>query len=200
MVLPTFFNLSLNLAIRSSWCEPQSVPQAIGGTITHICGGVLGRKSGFFLLKAVVLRRLQLKCTQTTWRSSPSHRESLSVSCSFEVCLVSFCRTALLLQALVPPKTAWKVLSFLRSKSFSICLGGGNLTQSGYGWCSGCLVEKVSWHEGFPSGWEHSQYGSQLWACDHVAPASVLLAGRRQSLEPATWNWVQARASCTTSQ
>ena len=26
MVFPTFFNLSLNLAIRSSWSEPQSVP------------------------------------------------------------------------------------------------------------------------------------------------------------------------------
>ena len=26
MVLPTFFNLSLNLAIRSSWSEPQSAP------------------------------------------------------------------------------------------------------------------------------------------------------------------------------
>ena len=26
MVFPTFFNLSLNLAIRSSWSEPQSAP------------------------------------------------------------------------------------------------------------------------------------------------------------------------------
>ena len=26
MVLPTLFNLSLNLAIRSSWSEPQSAP------------------------------------------------------------------------------------------------------------------------------------------------------------------------------
>ena len=26
MVFPTFFNLSLNLAIRSSWSEPQSGP------------------------------------------------------------------------------------------------------------------------------------------------------------------------------
>ena len=26
VVFPTFFNLSLNLAIRSSWSEPQSAP------------------------------------------------------------------------------------------------------------------------------------------------------------------------------
>ena len=29
MVFPTFFNLSLNLAIRSSWSEPQSVPSLV---------------------------------------------------------------------------------------------------------------------------------------------------------------------------
>ena len=29
VVFPTFFNLSLNLAIRSSWCEPQSAPSLV---------------------------------------------------------------------------------------------------------------------------------------------------------------------------
>ena len=29
MVFPTFFNLSLNLAIRSSWSEPQSAPNLV---------------------------------------------------------------------------------------------------------------------------------------------------------------------------
>ena len=29
MVFPTFFNLSLNLAIRSSWFEPQSAPSLV---------------------------------------------------------------------------------------------------------------------------------------------------------------------------
>ena len=29
MVFPTFFNLSLNLAIRSSWSEPQSAPSLV---------------------------------------------------------------------------------------------------------------------------------------------------------------------------
>ena len=29
MVFPTFFNLSLNLAIRSSWSEPQSAPDIV---------------------------------------------------------------------------------------------------------------------------------------------------------------------------
>ena len=29
VVFPTFFNLSLNLAIRSSWSEPQSAPALV---------------------------------------------------------------------------------------------------------------------------------------------------------------------------
>ena len=36
MVFPTFFNLSLNLAIRSSWSEPQSVP---GTVYSHVLSG-----------------------------------------------------------------------------------------------------------------------------------------------------------------
>ena len=40
MVFPTFFNLSLNLAIRSSWSEPQSAPDLVFAdyiTLRHLC-------------------------------------------------------------------------------------------------------------------------------------------------------------------
>ena len=33
VVFPTFFNLSLNLAIRSSWSEPQSAPSLVFGQL-----------------------------------------------------------------------------------------------------------------------------------------------------------------------
>ena len=36
MVFPTFFNLSLNLTIRSSWSEPQSVPGLVFARINCI--------------------------------------------------------------------------------------------------------------------------------------------------------------------
>ena len=40
MVFPTFFNLSLNLAIRSSWFEPQSAPGLVFADcieLLHLC-------------------------------------------------------------------------------------------------------------------------------------------------------------------
>ena len=49
MVFPTFFNLSLNLAIRSSWSEPHSAP-----------GLVLLTDCSFFLL-ASALEKAQLE-------------------------------------------------------------------------------------------------------------------------------------------
>ena len=36
MVFPTFFNLSLNLAIRSSWSEPQSAPGLVFADCTEL--------------------------------------------------------------------------------------------------------------------------------------------------------------------
>ena len=36
MVFPTFFNLSLNLAIRSSWTEPQSAPSLVFADCTEL--------------------------------------------------------------------------------------------------------------------------------------------------------------------
>ena len=40
MVFPTFFNLSLNLAIRSSWSEPQSAPGLAFADQPHVQGAV----------------------------------------------------------------------------------------------------------------------------------------------------------------
>ena len=37
------------------------LPQATGGAITHFCGGILGRKSAFFLLKAFCPQEITVK-------------------------------------------------------------------------------------------------------------------------------------------
>ena len=42
VVFPTFFNLSLNLAIRSSWSEPQLVPGLVFGDCCRASPGLPG--------------------------------------------------------------------------------------------------------------------------------------------------------------
>ena len=46
VVFPTFFNLSLNLAIRSSWSEPQLVPGLVLVTVIEPLPGFLVAQTG----------------------------------------------------------------------------------------------------------------------------------------------------------
>ena len=59
MVFPTFFNLSLNLAIRSSWSEQQSAPSLVFADYIELLH-LSARKRKEIMLFAVTWKDLEI--------------------------------------------------------------------------------------------------------------------------------------------
>ena len=81
MVFPTFFNFSLNLAMRSSWSEPQSVPGLVIADYIELFHLWLQRISSIWFQGCVYYAIISMMCitdTKSPWvldhKSSIYHR------------------------------------------------------------------------------------------------------------------------------
>ena len=94
MVFPTFFNVSLNLAIRSSWSEPQSAPslvfasQGYGFSNSHVWMWDLDYKESWVLMswcfRTVVLEKTLESPLDCRERSKQSILKEISSEYSLE--------------------------------------------------------------------------------------------------------------------
>ena len=77
LVFSTFFNLSLNLAIRSSWSEPQSAPGLIFADcieLLHLSFSIITLPTKVCLVKAMVFPEVMYGCESWTINKAEHRR------------------------------------------------------------------------------------------------------------------------------
>ena len=172
MVVPTFFNLSLNLAIRSSWSEPQSAP----GLVFADCIELL-----HLWLQRVFIKYLRMPYTKdfpssrgpssSPSRSKIKHLLTLAPSSSQKLtslgCLSLYCPSPKQ-RGLIPLPNIGAATVTLRFRTCSIwwhqeqffpnishhviwkpqhrAVGGTRTTKSSFFWTS-CLEKRIDCHD-----------------------------------------------------
>ena len=104
VVFPTFFNLPLNLAIKSSWSEPQSVPSLVFADCVELLHFWLQRiyNQSDFNIDHLVMSKSHLLCF---WKRVFAMTSVFSWQNSVSLCPASFCTPRLNLS--VTPGISW---------------------------------------------------------------------------------------------